>query len=1125
MRKDILDKAKQELIGPGSDAMDVDIEYELITEDPLQRYSMGILYPQKMKQNVNIEDINDTPDNYVSTTADDDEAYDREINTTNEYYPSAIGMSFYVSGLAPSLKIEVKAARYHRIKEVEECKVYIKNIDEEIRKSSFFNEYFEYEDNILSLKKKIEENEKTELEVMCNEGDLRYAINKLFYGYRFGWKRKPIKKTITFPWSEEQKGLERKYYETNVTDGLKIGVLGRPDEDKNITIYTISLINTNEVDEEKSQRNTEKSFMQTEFSVNVIGEGSTFIEYNKTKLTTDDEEKTMELLYRNKKNYGIGHGCAVMWNNTSRDVPEILETSIIPSYEVPQLKFDIVDIQGKAREIMQMKNLSSLSSLTRNEMIEWLREFTKSYKLWIDEQRNKITDISEELQETSKNNISNCMQSLERMERGIELLEKDDKVYRSFLLANEAMLMQRVHSELQQKKRYPEDEKVKWPDYNNVLPEKATWRPFQLAFILLSLEGIANSSSDDRDLVDLIWFPTGGGKTEAYLGISAFTIFLRRIRFPQRDGGTAILMRYTLRLLTAQQFQRASTLILACEIIRKNNLDLLGEEPISIGLWIGSKSTPNSVDSAFLKLRKLQVNERADNPFQVLSCPWCGTRMTREKGKGQLGYIEGSRPKRLKLYCPGRTCSFNNELPIRIVDEDIYRNPPTLLFSTVDKFALMPWKKEVSNLFAIDSDNNKLSPELIIQDELHLISGPLGTIVGLYETAIDALCSLKGVKPKIISSTATIRRAKEQGKALYNRKVIQFPAPAIDAEDSFFAREASIEEKPGRLYAGIMSSGRTSTTTLIRSMASILQVIKELDYPDEVKDKYWTLTGYFNSIRELGKTSTLASDDIKDHMRRISSRHNTDVRVYYEPEELTSRKQADEIPEILERMEIPYPEKKAIDILLASNMISVGVDVDRLGLMVVVGQPKTTSEYIQATSRIGRRYPGIVYTLYNGTRPRDRSHYEQFMSYHQSLYRHVEPTSVTPFSKPARERALKGVLVSFLRHYVGWRKDNQLQEFNPQDNKFEEAVNYLISRVRTIEPRETESLKKEIESIQTELKELLEHNDNMVYASNIRESLLYPAGTRGKHWPTLQSMRNVDSEAEARITEYVNKEE
>jgi superfamily II DNA/RNA helicase len=1116
MREEILKKVKENLVGPGTTCFEVENKEEIIIESPMKRYSMGILYPQGKKQDTDIEDTFETSDNQVSSSSEDDEAYDIGINSSNEFYPSSVGMSFSVSGYIPPLILNIKAAKYKKEINFKELKIKIKEISEEVKNSKIFNKYLNYNNSYLTLKKAIDREEKNKLIKLGNDSEFKDAINKLFSGLIKGWKRIPIKETIKFNGISDDEEISKKYIslKSNKDANLKIGVLVHPDKDNDSTIYTISLINNNIINETENQRDAKESYYQVNLIVELGKCKEKIIEYNKLNTNNDKEEKSMDMLYRNKKNFGIGHGCAVTWD-VNKEHPEVLKTSIIPTYEVPQMKYHISELKGKAKKILKIKNLSSISSLNKNEKINWLNRFTESYNKWIKEQKKKIKNLPREYWGIAQEHIDKCFQALERMNKGIKILEKNDKVYKSFCLANKEMLMQMEHSKLQKNKRYPDGKPINWPDYSD---SQVAWRPFQLAFILLNIEGLVNPESKDRDIVDLIWFPTGGGKTEAYLGIAAFTIFLRRIENPEKYSGTAILMRYTLRLLTTQQFQRASTLILACEVIRKNNLSLLGKDEISIGLWIGGSSTPNYINDAFDKLKKIHADENAENPFQVLNCPWCGTKLTKNKGKGEWGYLEGSRPKRLIIYCPEKTCEFHQKLPIKVVDEDIYRKPPTLLFGTVDKFALLPWKKEVSNLFSLNNEN--LPPELIIQDELHLISGPLGTIVGLYESVIDLLSSNNERSPKIISSTATIKRASEQVKSLYNREVKQFPSPGINIEDSYFSREASFSEKPGRLYAGVMSSGRTSTTTLIRSTASILQTIKELEFDDEIKDKYWTLVGYFNSIRELGKTATLANDDIKSQVRKIAYRNNSDQRLYYEPNELTSRKKADEIPEILEKMEESYPSDSVINILLASNMISVGVDVDRLSLMTVVGQPKTTSEYIQATSRIGRKYPGIIFTNYNGTRPRDRSHYESFISYHNSLYRFVEPTSVTPFSVPARDKALKGIIISLMRHYVGWRKDNELKKFDPNNYKYKEAKEYLIKRVEDIEPREIESLKNDFNKLEKQLKNLIEDIDEIVYSNPKKHSLLYRAGSVGEYWKTLTSMRNVDSESNAKIIGY-----
>ncbi|WP_053243003.1 hypothetical protein [Clostridium sp. DMHC 10] len=458
--------------------------------------------------------------------------------------------------------------------------------------------------------------------------------------------------------------------------------------------------------------------------------------------------------------------------------------------------------------------LSDISKVNKDEKINLLIKFTNAYKEWI----NKLNELSSKLkqkynEEIINNQISKCRRVLDRMNKGIEILSENKNAYDAFSLMNRAMLMQRAHSKLagSEYDRFPGESKMPEFDYHNIDKKSASWRAFQLAFILMNVESISNPNCKARDVVDLIWIPTGGGKTEAYLGLTGFAIFLRRLNDPVNGGGTAIIMRYTLRLLAAQQFTRASILICACEKIRRESKQYnLGKEEISIGLWVGGDSTPNKDAEAkkeYKELTKpvsnkeeLESRKLQHNKFQMLKCPWCGTKLEVEyvdgKKKGLWGY---DFDKKKIIYCPESKCDFHKKLPIQVVDEELYKNPPTLLFGTVDKFAALPWKGEVSNLFALNKESRSKSPELIIQDELHLISGPLGTMVGLYETAVDAMCSAKGVKPKIVASTATIKRAEEQCKMLFDRNVLQFPPSGLSIENCFFTREIPIKKKAGKI--------------------------------------------------------------------------------------------------------------------------------------------------------------------------------------------------------------------------------------------------------------------------------------------------------------------------------------
>jgi hypothetical protein len=668
---------------------------------------------------------------------------------------------------------------------------------------------------------------------------------------------------------------------------------------------------------------------------------------------------------------------------------------------------------------------------------------------------------------------------------------------------------------------------------------------FQLAFLLMNLRAVAGGKHDpanERTVVDLIWFPTGGGKTEAYLGLTAYTIFLRRLRHPQRRGCVA-LMRYTLRLLTAQQFERAAALIMACEFIRRREKEVLGPVPITIGLWAGSSLTPNYREDARQKLKAWMADGDKSHPFQLLKCPWCRTPLDNRENRG---YHQAKVNGRLtvKFFCPDDRCPGSQAkapvvgIPATVIDEDIYDDPPSLLLGTVDKFAMLAWNPSAGVLLRGDGADVR-GPDLIIQDELHLISGPLGTIVGLYETVIDRLCS-QDQPPKVVASTATIRRAEEQCLSLFDRRTAVFPPAALSISDSWFAVEKT--DAPGRLYVGVLGSAAPSFTTLSRqAIASLVFGISWMDLPPgldpEFRDAYWTLVWYFNSLRELGRGGTLIEADVREHLgviRRRLGLGRDAGRPFVRGEELTSRKRGDEIPEVLDRLEQNKAgDAKAIDVLLATNMISVGVDVSRLGLMAVAGQPKSTSEYIQATSRVGRDdklAPGLVVSLYVPGKSRDRSHYEHFRTYHESFYRFVEPTSVTPFSIPAIDRALHALIVIVARQEQGYSRP---QDLKPTDPWLEELKSWLIKRAERAQtkPRYIEALKKRFDLIveiwtnrtdRTEWGEAWitkDESDHLLYPPSAVQAFKDGLGAPAFDvpFPTPTSMRSVDVECRLRI--------
>ena len=760
-------------------------------------------------------------------------------------------------------------------------------------------------------------------------------------------------------------------------------------------------------------------------------------------IDSDDwDEAVASLQYRHDYEFAVGHNVSALAHSPHSGHCTEVCTTWIPTANVPR-----VEPASIANVKLGMKALADADAVTIQHM---LNPMVAEYRTWIAAQR--ATPIASPYAEKVAQLLNDANRACDRIESGLHTLN-NATVLEAFQIANRVIDLAR-RRQLSQDRGAPPDSF-----------DPPQWRPFQLAFILLNLDSIAQPDHRDREIVDLLFFPTGGGKTEAYLGLAAFTLVLRRLKHPGiRSSGMSVLMRYTLRLLTLDQLERAARLICALELERQKNPAKLGSLPFEIGLWVGQSATPNKMgkrgdkDEYSARERTLAFkhdSKSKPSPIPLERCPWCG-----EKFSANSFLLQPSEdaPKNLTVACVNRDCDFRsrNPLPILAVDEPIYRRLPCFVIATVDKFAALPWVGQTGALFGRVTHYNEGEgfysagdptvsgrrieqylppPDLVIQDELHLISGPLGTMVGLYETAIDTLCSYtendKLIRPKIIASTATVRRASRQIQALFGRSHVDiFPPPSPDRHDSFFARTDF--EVPGRLYLGVAAQGRSLKVVLLRTYLALMataykQYVEQggKRNKDNPADPYMTLLGYFNSLRELGGSRRIVEDEVSSRLAKYGDRLRHGELVGYflnrkiddEPEELTSRVSTNKVANTKRRLALPFHEDERVDVALATNMISVGLDIVRLGLMVVLGQPKTAAEYIQATSRVGReaKKPGLVVTLLNVHRPRDRSHYERFQSWHNSFYRAVEATSVTPFSPRALDRGLAGVVVALAR--------------------------------------------------------------------------------------------------------------
>ena len=752
----------------------------------------------------------------------------------------------------------------------------------------------------------------------------------------------------------------------------------------------------------------------------------------------DWDERLADLHYRDVAEYAVGHNVSTCADLTGDECRRV-RTEWMPRAGVPRVEPSVI---GAVE--FDMETLGDLDGAPAAKV--GLEPLVEQYRDWIAAQRQDAAAFTGRHREVAEELVRRADRVADRIQAGIDLLSEPD-VLEAFRIANRAMAAAARRRRAQEEGKRPRD--VAAP----------AWHPFQLAYILMNLRGIAEPTHPERDVVDLLFFPTGGGKTEAYLGLSAFTLVLRRLRHPGPDSrGLSVLMRYTLRLLTLDQLGRAAALICALELEREQAPERLGERPFEIALWVGRAATPNYMGrkgeagdkSARVKTLRYARDSSREPPLPLEQCPWCGTPFKRQSFRL---HPDTNEPSDLLVHCVNRRCGFagKRHLPIVAVDEPIYRRLPAFMIATADKFAALPWSGETARFFHGGDPDHPRPPDLIIQDELHLISGPLGTMAGLYETAIDRLCTRRTgdgtVRPKVIASTATVRLAQKQIQALFNRREVDcFPAPGPDRRNSFFARQVSESAEDERLYLGVAAQGRGPKVVFLRSMITLMAAAQaaweaaggvgakagavaragaKTGAAPNPADPYMTAVAYFNALRELGSARRIVEDEIGARLLSCSERKRLDEatglfadrQIAFEPVELTSRVGTADVADAKRRLALDFTEDQRVDVALATNMISVGLDITRLGLMLVSGQPKTTSEYIQATSRVGRdpARPGLVVTLLNVHKPRDRSHYERFPAFHESFYRNVEATSVTPFSSRALDRGLPAVTVALAR--------------------------------------------------------------------------------------------------------------
>ena len=1153
MREKFIEELLKEVLGPREGCN------EVMYENPAIEYLTGVLIP---KPNVNEVKQNSSLENEWE---EEDDIHAPEEDNLNEnfgdVFPSELdpklrarsfGISFVLESLNPKLDVCISWARY------------ISNGDED--------------------------NEK--------------------------WERHPFYKILNFDVDFDEK--EEIIGDDFDKDSVKIIVKTKKVENEGLNIL-ISFVNN--LTQSETYLDVDNMIFQPSIRINSDSDFSNTI--NK-----DVYEDKLSFVYKDNHIRARGHMCSSLWkdvdyidkfdlddiwpdgsffiaenNELKRFIEPQLRTEFVPLAPMGLPSFDIFDGKQKELNLLNAEVLSEIWS--ENEIDEQLSVIVNEYSDWIASQEEKV---EEEFEYISQKIIDDQIKARDRIQEGIDTLKKDEKARLAFCFANKAILTQF---------KWKNNQKKEIMDTSNDgdIDESFNWRGFQLAFFLMNIEPIVNPDSEYRDVLDLLWITTGGGKTEAYLAIMAFTIAYRRLT-NENYGGTSIISRYTLRLLTIQQFERTLLLVTAAEYLRVFDSDghigwrpekctikddwIYGSLRFSIGMWVGSAVTPNNlleygandIFSALAVLKK--SNPRSlkykPNPVQVIRCPVCGNLLSIPDGGIPTGeifnvvvklndnnlekicnklrsinYIEeivasdlnhkngnvtlGFRFNEIvdqeklndlfadfkkffsvlslsiyhpgyfginesedngnysdfEIFCTNPSCSLNSNvswkegepfeenekldiyyekiidtpftnssripIPAYVIDEQIYSRCPTIIIGTVDKIARMPYNGRIANIFGNVSLYNKyygflknenmfpknisdmnkdknipvdnfLPPDLIIQDELHLIDGPLGSLFGIYELILESIIKQNGINPKYIASSATIKNAVNQSRLLFAKGLFQFPPHGLELDNNFFVRESDDpwdETNPGRIYMGVYAPGRGPMTPQVRLWSNMLCTSSKF-VEGEDKLFYSTIVGYFNAMRELGGGISLYKEDINERVNRLDSL------------ELSSRLSSSEIPLELNKIQNDGIKNKSPNFkaIFTTSMFGTGVDISHLSLMVLNGQPKTTGSYIQASGRIGRKHGGLVITFLKAGRPRDLNHYEMFPAYHYKIQTDVEPISVSPFSSGSLEKSVGPAIVSFFRNAIGMDFDwdiepVKLNEISDEDYK--KLKNLLIDRL------------------------------------------------------------------------------
>ena len=633
--------------------------------------------------------------------------------------------------------------------------------------------------------------------------------------------------------------------------------------------------------------------------------------------------------------------------------------------------------------------------------------------------RSRHSDWSAEMENEAQAERQKFLEEVKRIADGVKLLEEDTELRRAFKLMNEAMQIS------------ARDEKGGY--------KFTAWRPFQIGFLYANLSACKQESTD---VVDIVWFTTGGGKTETYLGLILTAAFLDRFR--GKMTGVTAWSRFPLRLLSLQQTQRFANALAAAEVVRRR--EGIDGDPFSLGFLVGSGATPNEIKRSPNRNRRDQWDYEDDSMPDRLRmlkvCPFCR--------KDSLEMRFNRRYWRLEHRCTSNDCEWDTShpLPIWVVDFEVWRYLPTVVVGTLDKAAGISMQANMRGIvgppigYCSEPEHGhtyarrysrpngclvpdcKGSPRALpmsaslygvsfrLQDELHLLRDSLGAVDAHYEALYDHLQSeLSGTQAKVLASSATLSGYKRQSEVLYGKSARVFPHPEPEIGRGFWSQNS---DKQMRTFLAVSPRGQTVEFAVDRMMISLQTAVREfLAEPAKIAGQINIDPAHANFLAYLYGTNVVYGNTLRDLDAVVRSSETQWGEIPTPPPNVTSmtgRTPFSDVSTVLEKLERPDANfANRLHVVAASSMMSHGVDIDRLNIMVMIGLPLTTAEFIQATARVGRKWPSLAFIVHRISRERDASVFKAFPQYIGQGDRFVEPIPITGHSRSVLERTLPGL--------------------------------------------------------------------------------------------------------------------